>query len=94
MNATPLDPSRTRADLRYGPVVRSGLIWVTLLSSKYREEITSAKSVSKIFIILSPYWNYLDFEILVYIINHYGTHGDDSDEKRLQNYEKALKKIL
>ena len=61
------------------------------LLDEHREEITSAKSVSKIFIILSPYWNYLDFEILVYIINHYGTHGDDSDEKRLQNYEKALK---
>ena len=63
------------------------------LLDEHREEITSTKSVSKIFIILSPYWNYLDFEILVYIINHYGTHGDDSDEKRLQNYEKALKRF-
>ena len=63
------------------------------LLDEHREEITSAKSVSKIFIILSPYWNYLDFEILVYIISHYGTHGDDSDKKRLQNYEKALKRF-
>ena len=63
------------------------------LLDEHREEIRSAKSVSEIFIILSAYWNYLDFEILVYIISHYGTRGDDSDEKRLQNYKEALQRF-
>ena len=63
------------------------------LLDEHREEIESAKSVSVIFNILSAYWNYLDYEVLVYIINHYGTHGDDSDEKRLQNYNEALQRF-
>ena len=29
----------------------------------------------------------------MYIISHYGTHGDDSDEKRLQNYKEALQRF-
>ena len=60
------------------------------LLDEHREEIKSAKSVSEIFNILCAYWNYLDYDILVYIIDYYGTHGDDSDEKRLQNYKEAL----
>ena len=63
------------------------------LLDEHREEIESAKSVSEIFIILSAYWNYLDYDILVYVINHYGTHGDDSDERRLQNYNEALQRF-
>ena len=60
------------------------------LLDEHREEIESAKSVSVIFIILSAYWNYLDYEVLVYIINKHSTCDDDSDKKRLQNYEEAL----
>ena len=60
------------------------------LLDEHREEIESAKSVSVIFIILSTYWNYLDYEVLVYIINKHSTCDDDSDKKRLQNYEEAL----
>ena len=41
------------------------------LLDEHREEIKSSKSVSEIFIILSAYWNYLDYDILVYIIHHY-----------------------
>ena len=63
------------------------------LLDEHREEIKRAESVSEIFIILSAYWNYLDHDILVYIINHYGTRGDDSDEKRLQNYKEALQRF-
>ena len=63
------------------------------LLDEHREEIKSAKSVSEIFIILSAYWNYLDFEVLVYVISHYGTRGDDSDEKRLQNYKETLQRF-
>ena len=63
------------------------------LLDEHREEIKSAESVSEIFIILSAYWNYLDHDILVYIINHYGTCGNDSDEKRLQNYKEALERF-
>ena len=57
------------------------------LLDEHREEINSAKSVSEIFIILSPYWNYLDYEILVYIIHHYGT---SDDTERLRKYNEEL----
>ena len=64
------------------------------LLDEHSKEIESAESVSKIFNILSAYWNYLDYDILVYIINLYGTHGDkDSDEKRLKNYNEALQRF-
>jgi len=63
------------------------------LLDEHREEIKSANSVSEIFIILSAYWNYLDFEVLVYVINLFGTCGDDSDEKRLQSYKEAFQRF-
>ena len=63
------------------------------LLDEHSEEIESAESVSKIFNILSAYWNYLDYDILVLIIEKYGTHGDDSDEKRLKNYNEALQRF-
>ena len=63
------------------------------LLDEHREEIESAKSVSGIFIILSAYWNYLDYEVLVHIIIKYGTRGEDSDVKRLQNYNEALQRF-
>ena len=63
------------------------------LLNEHREKIESAKSVSVIFIILSAYWNYLDYEVLVHIIMKYGTRGDNSDEKRLQNYNEKLQRF-
>ena len=63
------------------------------LLDEHREEIESAKSASRIFIILCAYWNYLDYEVLVYIIKEYGTRGEASDEKRLQNYNEALQRF-
>ena len=63
------------------------------LLDEHRDEIKSSKFVSEIFIILSAYWNYLDYDILVYIIHHYGTRGEDSDDQRLQNYNEALQRF-
>ena len=44
------------------------------LLDEHREEIRRAKSVSDIFNILCAYWNYLDYELLVYIIEECGTN--------------------
>ena len=57
------------------------------LLSEHRQEINSAKSIPEIFIILSAYWNYLDYEILEYIIRHYGT---SEDTERLRKYNEEL----
>ena len=58
-----------------------------LLLHEHREEIKDAKAISDIFIILSAYWNYLNYEILKYIIELYGT---SEDIERLEDYNKKL----
>ena len=57
------------------------------LLNEHREEIKMAESVSDIFIILSAYWNYLNYEILEYIVELYGT---SDDTKRLKSYDEEL----
>ena len=53
-------------------------------------EIETAKSVTYIFAVLTPYWNYLNFEILKYIITE---HGTSDDYVSLRNYDGELKKF-
>ena len=57
------------------------------LLDEHREEIMRAESISEIFNILSPYWNYLNHEILEYIIKLYGT---SDDYKRMESYDEDL----
>ena len=57
------------------------------LLDEHRQEIKGAKSISEIFIVLSAYWNYLSYEILEYIIEHYGT---SDDAERLKDYSEKL----
>ena len=57
------------------------------LLDEHRQEIKGAKAIPEIFIILCAYWNYLNYEVLEYIIEHYGT---SDDTKRLRDYNKKL----
>ena len=57
------------------------------LLDEHRQEIKGAKSISEIFIILNAYWNYLSYEVLEYIIQHYGT---SEDTERLTDYKVKL----
>ena len=57
------------------------------LLDEHGKEIKDAKSVSDIFIILSGYWNYLSYEVLMHIIECFGT---SDDKKRLKTYEEDL----
>ena len=57
------------------------------LLNEHHHEIKGAKSISEIFIILSPYWNYLDYEILEYIIELDGTSDDN---EQLMRYNEEL----
>ena len=57
------------------------------LLHEHRVEIKGAKAISDIFIILSAYWNYLNYEILKYIIELYGT---SEDIERLEKYNQKL----
>ena len=57
------------------------------LLDEHRQEIKEAKSISEIFIILNAYWNYLNYEVLEYITEHYGTSEDD---RRLTDYNEKL----
>ena len=60
------------------------------LLDEHREEIKKAKTVSEIFNILCPYWNYLNYELLEYIIQLYGT---SDDAERLASYCEKLHKF-
>lgn len=60
------------------------------LLNEHKEEIKRAKTISEIFVILDAYWNYLTYEILEYIIKHF---GDDSDKERLKSYNADLHKF-
>ena len=57
------------------------------LLNEHREEIKMAESISDIFIILSAYWNYLNYEILEYTIELYGI---SEDKNRLESYNEEL----
>ena len=57
------------------------------LLDEHRQEIKEAKSISEIFIILNAYWNYLNYEVLEYITEHYGT---SEDARRLTDYNEKL----
>ena len=58
------------------------------LLDEHRKEIKHAKSISEIFNILVPYCNYLNYELLEYIIDLYGT---DEDKQRLKSYKEKLR---
>ena len=60
------------------------------LLDEHREEIKRATTVSEIFIILCAYWNYLSYEVLEYIIEHYGTNDDT---ERLTRYNEELRRF-
>ena len=60
------------------------------LLDEHKEEIRKAQTISEIFVILDAYWSYLTYEILEYIIEHF---GDDSDKERLKNYSEDLQEF-
>ena len=51
------------------------------------EEIESASSVSKIFRLLQPYWNYTDYALLHHLINIF---GDEDRKKMMKRYISSL----
>ena len=57
------------------------------LLDEHREEINRATTISELFNILCAYWNYLSYEVLEYIIEHYGT---SDDTERLTRYNEEL----
>ena len=60
------------------------------LLGEHSGEIKAAKSIAVIFTILTPYWNYLNHEILNYIIKE---HGSNDDTLRLEKFDEDLKKF-
>ena len=60
------------------------------LLDEHREEIKKAKTISEIFHILCPYFDYLNYELLEYIIE---LHGTNDDAERLRSYHEKLHKF-
>ncbi len=54
-------------------------------------DLEKAENIDKIFIIVAPFWSFLDFEILEDIIEIFGT---DEDKRKLGDYKLKLKEIL
>ncbi|XP_064382127.1 uncharacterized protein LOC135331030 isoform X2 [Halichondria panicea] len=61
-----------------------------LLADRYND-LEKAENIDKIFIIVAPFWSFLDFDILEDIINAFGI---DEDKLKLKNYKLKLKEIL
>ena len=57
------------------------------LLDEHSREIKEAKSIAEIFKILTPYWNYLNYEILEDIIKN---HGTSNDCEKLKEYKDKL----
>ena len=55
------------------------------LLGEHSGEIKAAKSIADIFAILAPYMNYLNYEILKYIIKEHGTNDDRVRQKDYKN---------
>ena len=62
-----------------------------MLLADQQEELRRAASVDEIFVIISPFWSFLDFEILEDMINKFGTK---SDQRHLATYFTELKAFL
>ncbi len=62
-----------------------------MLLAHQQEELRKAASVDEIFVIISPFWSFLDFEILEDVIEKFGTESDRCD---LAKYVTELKKFL
>ena len=72
--------------------LRDFKVTLTSLPHEKKEEIKKANSVDEIFDILEPYWNYVDYDLLEFIIEEFGT-SDLQEEMRkyiaeLEQYEK------
>ena len=61
-----------------------------ILLQKEKERIQEAQSVQKVFDILDPYWNHVDYELLEYIVQEY---CDKEIKKQMENYKSELHKF-
>ncbi len=62
-----------------------------MLLAHQQEYLRRAASIDEIFVIVSPFWSFLDFEILEDVIELFGA---DSDQHNLAEYVIELKKFL
>ncbi len=62
-----------------------------MLLAHQQEELRKAASVDEIFVIVSPFWSFLDFEILEDVIELFGA---DSDRQNLAEYVTEHKQFL
>ena len=62
-----------------------------MLLAHQQEELRRAASVDEIFVIISPFSSFLDFEILEDVIEKFGA---ESDQRDLATYFIELKKFL
>ena len=62
-----------------------------MLLADQQEDLKRAASIDEIFVIISPFWSFLDFEILENVIELFGV---DSDRQNLAEYVTELKEFL
>ena len=65
----------------------------TLCLSNQQSDLEKAENIDNIFRILTPFWSFLDFELLEDIISD-RTLGADGDRQRLDEYSTSLKEFL
>ena len=65
----------------------------TLYLSHQQSDLEKAESMDNIFRILTPFWSFLDFELLEDIVDD-RTLGADGDRQRLDEYSTSLKEFL
>ncbi len=63
----------------------------TLSGKKLTDKLKKVRSVKGIYFLLTPFWSFLDYEILEGIINKF---GDDTDKKKMADYKNSVEIFL
>lgn len=62
-----------------------------LLLSDRQSDLEKANSIDMVFVLMSPFWSFLDYEILEDLIDNFGT---DIDQQNMAQYVEFLKSFL
>ncbi len=72
---------------RRGSLKRNGSLFI----SSCQLELNTADTIDAVFVIVSQFWSFLDYNLLENVVDEF---GDDSDKEKFADYIKALQDFL
>ena len=91
LKAKNVSPSKLAAHLSGYRTFRSTMRRENKYLADCQEDLKKATSIDELFVIVSPFWSFLDYDILEDIIAVFGSRGDKGN---LRRYVQSLKKFL